>query len=150
MVEHSRQLLDASRPFLIEKKSSWRRLELQFVRLSQEPGFSKMNEDEKMGGEKRGLRCRLKGGRKVDLAGRSSGRDRKPTIDYQACYYEQRRSFFRNQKLVFNAGFVAFFWPEGAPVGNNYIIEPYDHALHHYTWSSSQFAVSALWELALG
>lgn len=114
-----------------------------------------MNEDEKkasrvMGGENRGLRCRLKGGRKVDLAGRSSGRDRKPTIDYQACYYEQRRSFFRDQKLVFNAGFVAFFWPEGAPVGNNYIIEPYDHALHHYTRSSSRFAVPALWELALG
>lgn len=114
-----------------------------------------MNEDEKkasrvMGGEKRGLRCRLKGGKKVDLAGRSSGRDRKPTIDYQACYYEQRRSFFRDQKLVFNAGFVAFFWPEGAPVGNNYIIEPYDHALHHYTRSSSRFAVPALWELALG
>lgn len=30
--------------------------------------------------------------------------------------------------MVFNAGFVAFLWPEGPPVGNNYIIEDYDHA----------------------
>lgn len=82
--------------------------------------------------------------RKVALAGRSPGRDRKPTIDYRACYYEEERRFFRDQKLVFNAGFVAFFCPEGAPVGNNYIIEPYDHALRHYT----RFAVrySGLWE----
>lgn len=49
--------------------------------------------------------------------GWTPGPDRKPTIDYQACYYEQRRSFFRDQKLVFNAGFVAFLWPEGGVGG---------------------------------
>lgn len=31
--------------------------------------------------------------------------------------YEQRRSFFRGQKLVFNAGFVAFLWLEGGVRG---------------------------------
>ena len=76
--------------------------------------------------------------------GRSSGRDRKPTIDYQACYYQQRRSFFRGQKLVFNAGFVAFFWPGGGPRPVITILSsPMTTRFTTIPRSTSRFAVAA-------
>lgn len=78
---------------------------------------SKTDKDKRMEGPQQGRRKRGRG--LFLLAGEMDGwMDLGPG---QKTYYrlpglllyEQRRSFFRGQKLVFNAGFVAFLRPEG-------------------------------------